>query len=276
MSAGGEEEAEHADERWLITYADMITLLMVLFIVLFSMSQVDLAKYAKLKQSLSSGFGKSVLEGGDGALDGAAAPAAVPSLAPSATDPQLAVATERAALGRARDELVGALAGAGLGDIVSLRVEERGLVVSVAADRVLFDPGQAALRPEGRAVMDRVAPALLRLPNHVSVEGHTDDVPISGTYPSNWELSTARASSVLRELIDRNGFAPDRMSAAGYADQRAVSPNTTPAGRAANRRVEIVVLAEAAPIAQAAPPVTAAPTTATPTTAAPKTTTPHH
>jgi chemotaxis protein MotB len=95
-------------------------------------------------------------------------------------------------------------------------------------------------------VVDKVAAALGRLPNKLSVEGHTDNTPISGRYPSNWELSTARATTVLRELIERHGLSPARLSAAGYADERPVAPNDTADGRSANRRVELVVLADVA------------------------------
>ena len=112
------------------------------------------------------------------------------------------------------------------------------------SDQVLFEPGQAELRPEGRHVVDKLAAAIGRLPNKLGVEGHTDNVPISGRYPSNWELSTARATTVLRELIEHHGISAARLSAAGYADERPVAANDTAEGRAANRRVELVVLAD--------------------------------
>jgi chemotaxis protein MotB len=112
------------------------------------------------------------------------------------------------------------------------------------SDRVLFEPGQADLRSEGREVVDKLAAAIGRLPNKLTVEGHTDNVPISGRYASNWELSTARATTVLRELIERHGISPARLSAAGYADERPLATNDTAEGRAANRRVELVVLAD--------------------------------
>jgi chemotaxis protein MotB len=112
------------------------------------------------------------------------------------------------------------------------------------SDRVLFEPGQADLRAEGREVVDKLAAAIGRLPNKLAVEGHTDNVPISGRYASNWELSTARATTVLRELLERHGISPSRLSAAGYADERPLAANDTAEGRAANRRVELVVLAD--------------------------------
>jgi chemotaxis protein MotB len=233
-----EEHEEHVNhERWLITYADMITLLMVLFIVLYSISQVDLAKFEKLRAGMGNpagSAGKAVLEGGTGPLEGGSAPSVV-SVATSNTGggPQ--------PLASAAREIAAALKQVGLGQSVTLRVESRGLVVSIAADHVLFDAGQAGLRPVGLRILDGLAPTLAGLPNPIRVEGHTDNVPIAGRYPSNWELSSARASSVLRALIDGHGFDPSRFTVAGYADRRPVRPNTTAAGRAANRRVEIVV-----------------------------------
>ncbi len=252
-----EEHENH--ERWLITYADMITLLMVLFIVLYSISQVDLAKFRRLKAGIGGGFGgpaaagaldggSGPMEGGDGLFD-----AGLPSVdmlknagaALVAQQARLAAENQqRAVLQGVQAQIQRSLAADGLGDTVHFRLEARGLVVTVVTDRVLFDTGDADLRPEGREVIDHLAPALAPLPNHLAVEGHTDNVPISGRYPSNWELSTARATTVLRELVERHGIAPGRLQAAGYADQRPVEGNETTEGRTANRRVEIVVLAE--------------------------------
>jgi chemotaxis protein MotB len=260
-----EEHEEHVNhERWLITYADMITLLMVLFIVLYSISQVDLAKFRRLKEGVAGGFGgpaaAGALEGGAGPLEGGggvfdaglngtqavtSAQAAQAALA----DAQARAAgarQQRSVLQGAQREIQRSLDQEGLGATVRFRLESRGLVVTIVSDRVLFEPGQADLRHEGREVVDKLAAAIGRLPNKLTVEGHTDNVPISGRYASNWELSTARATTVLRELIERHGISPSRLSAAGYADERPVAGNDTTEGRAANRRVELVVLADVA------------------------------
>ncbi len=260
-----EEHEEHVNhERWLITYADMITLLMVLFIVLYSISQVDLAKFRRLKEGLAGGFGgpaaTSILEGGSGALDGsegileaALADPKVLEMAGAALESKLlrehAERQERDVLQRAQAEIEEQLAADGLSEAVQFRLEARGLVVTIVTDQVLFAPGEADLRPEGFSVLDHLGPALAGLAHKVSVEGHTDNVPISGRYPSNWELSTARATTVLRQLIDRYGLPSASLSAAGYADQRPVAGNDTAEGRTANRRVEIVVHAQPAEIA---------------------------
>jgi chemotaxis protein MotB len=260
-----EEHEEHVNhERWLITYADMITLLMVLFIVLYSISQVDLAKFRKLKEGVAGGYGGptelAAVDGGAGPLQGGGAvfnaQVTGTGTQPSAEALNGIIADIRARTENARQErtvlqgtqqeLQKSLDAVGLGDTVKFRLESRGLVVTIVTDKVLFDPGQAELRAEGREVVDKLAAAISRLPNKLAVEGHTDNVPISGRYASNWELSTARATTVLRELIERHGIAPARLSAAGYADERPVAGNDTGEGRAANRRVELVVLADVA------------------------------
>jgi chemotaxis protein MotB len=243
-----EEHEEHENhERWLITYADMITLLMVLFIVLYSISQVDLAKFAQFKAGLSE-FGNgndSLVKLHEGGL---------------LTEPQLArltqaeqalakeeaasaaIKTEEAALAGAKEQITDELRLAGLEGVAHFRLEERGLVVTIVTDRVLFEPGSDVLTGDGQAVIDVISDALAPLPNLLSVEGHTDSTPIAtARFPSNWELSTARATSVLRALVDRHAIPATRLSAAGYADQRPIAGNDTAEGRSANRRVEIVV-----------------------------------
>jgi chemotaxis protein MotB len=254
-----EEAEEHVNhERWLITYADMITLLMVLFIVLFAIGQTDLQKFAQLRDSLNSSLGghssSPVFKGGAGPLDGSL------NIVPQEKlGIQELSATEKAALQKeqARESAVqlqnesfaavqqqieGQLASAGLSDSVHFRTETRGLVVTVVTDRVLFDLGKADLRPEGIQVLDGMLPALVKLPNAIAIEGHTDDQPIhSALFPTNWELSTARATSVLRYL-NLKGMPVNRLSAAGYADQKPISPNDSDAHRTDNRRVEVVIL----------------------------------
>lgn len=253
-----EEHEEHVNhERWLITYADMITLLMVLFIVLFAMGQTDLDKYKKLRQSLAVGFGGpdklALLDGGTGVLDGGASPV---GLTPAEIAAKAAITTlnDRAAAWKqerktldntkaALDRALKEINGSPLVKDAQVRVAltTRGLVITIDSDIVLFEPGSATIRPEGQQVLDRISQQLVVLPNHITVEGHTDDVPISGTFPSNWELSTARASSVLRSLIARHGLDPAHGTASGFADQKPVSRNDTAKGRAKNRRVEIVI-----------------------------------
>jgi chemotaxis protein MotB len=117
--------------------------------------------------------------------------------------------------------------------------------MTVLADEVVFEPGQARVRPEGAAVLAEVARAVAGLPNRIVVEGHTDSVPISNAqFRSNWELSTARATEVLRHLVDKLGIDPARVSAAGYGEHQPIETNETAEGRARNRRVQLAVLSE--------------------------------
>ena len=238
----------------------MITLLEALFIVLFAMSSIDLAKFQKFAHSLNKALdggsqpaaavlepsGKSPVPGGDGFFDGMSASqrdAAAQALQ-SQQDAQKAAAEQRKTLLETQNEIQQKLDAAGLGSSVKFRLDPRGLVINIVTDGVLFDSGSAVLRPEGQRVLDQLAPALAALPEPLSVEGHTDDRPIAtAAFPSNWELSTARATTVLRYLTDVKGLNPARMTAAGYADQRPLVPNTDDANRALNRRVEIVVIA---------------------------------
>lgn len=276
------DEGHENSERWLLSYADMITLLMALFIVLFAISQVDQAKLIALSSGLDQYFGEpaskttstGILDGSpQAAVDGHAVspnPSAtgdpiVPSPGGSTPGEAHAAAQAAQAAGRAlaarqqqdlaavRQRISAALAAKGLSGAVQFEERDHGLVVNVVTDRVLFDLGEASLRPEGRGVLDAVVPALRGLPNALTVEGHTDNVPIAGRFASNWELSTERATTVLRYLLTR-GVQGSRVSAAGYADQRPLSTNATAAGRARNRRVAIVVhaLDTSDPAAQAA------------------------
>ena len=249
-----EEHEEHVNhERWLITYADMITLLMVLFIVLFALGQTDLAKFAQLRDSLNNTMGgkggNPVFQGGAGPLDGSLniAPKSqlgIQEVAAIKKEQQreAAVARQDQNFAKVEKQIQAQLDSTGLGNAVRFHKEQRGLIVTVVSDRVLFDVGSADLRPEGTQVLDGMTPALVKLPNAVSIEGHTDDRPIrSALYPTNWELATSRATSVLRYLTTK-GMPGNRLSAAGYADQKPIASNDTEAHRSQNRRVEVVIL----------------------------------
>ncbi len=265
-----EEHAEHEnEERWLLTYADMITLLMVLFIVMFAMSQVDQKKFMALKTGLAAGFGAPVamLSGGTGMLDvgGSIAPDSVnlagqaggkgssqtqDTINPAAVA-QLATATEKAQvtaeakrLQAAQQALQKALQKAGLKNGATFRYDERGLVVTIATDKVLFSSGSAVLLPEGKKILDALAPVLRALPNKLSIDGHTNALPIhTAAFPSNWELSTGRAVNVLKYLASREHLPVNRMSATGFADTHPLLTGKSQRALIVNRRVEIVILA---------------------------------
>jgi chemotaxis protein MotB len=254
-SDGGHE----SEERWLLTYADMITLLLALFVVLFSISSVNISKLQTLQEALRDAFSGKVLSGGQAILQTSndAAVRSVQSGAPVSIVPSTptvgrpATASGRAALAarREQDELqhlkqmLDAFAAKhGYASNVQTIVARRGLIVRLLTDKVLFDSGLAQLKPQGLPLLAEVGSLLNVDRTHpILVEGHTDDVPIStSAYASNWELSTARATQVVRYLISHS-VAERRFGAAGYADLHPIASNATAAGRARNRRVEIVL-----------------------------------
>jgi chemotaxis protein MotB len=272
------EEEEHENhERWLVSYADMVTLLMCLFIVLFAMSQVDKAKFAALASGLSTSFGapisvlpssspdNSVLDGLPGAVDIASA---IPpdetvqqadvkkAAAAAAAERAKRVAAEAAdaydELAAARDKIDAALTKSGHAGAAQYEIDERGLVVHIVADAVLFDAEESILRPEGKAVLDAVAPTLVGLPNVLRVEGHANHLPVTpgGRWPSNWELSAYRATTVLTYLASDRVPEP-RMYAAGYGSTKPLVPESDPNALTVNRRVDIVVLSNASAEANA-------------------------
>lgn len=225
---------------WMVTYSDMVTLLLAFFVLMFSFSSVDARKFEQVILSMRGALG--VLESGQTVLPDGQVPA------PGQTEPdgndlhdmlrpdleQMAAVQSR--LRETIDQL-------GVGDVVAVTFEERGLVVRFE-EGVLFDSGRADLRPDGLPVLAGLAPTLRDIPNHIRIEGHTDTVPIhTAQFPSNWELSTARATQVTRYFLDvEGGFEPRHMSAAGYGEYRPIADNDTAAGRQKNRRVDIVIL----------------------------------
>lgn len=271
LAAEEEEEANH--EAWVIPYADMITLLMGLFIVMWSIGNADLAKLQAISASFASSLGQSSAAagvddaGGMGVFDGIEAPSLeiekiileTPDLTPERIEEAVGALAREEQAAQARqvehrqlqevEKAISEHAGeTGVEAVIGFRYEERGLVVSIVSDQVLFEPGSATLRPEGRRVLDGLAGALLALPNPVAIEGHTDSVPISNArFPSNWELSTARATSVLQYFVGHYDFPPTRLTASGYGEYRPVADNATPQGRGQNRRVDIAVLSMAPP-----------------------------
>ncbi len=232
---GGHDNA--GSMRWLLTYADMITLLMAFFIMMYSMSVLNLQKFREVAFSIRSGFGGPV-EGGPGMLN---FPQRKDSLTPNLGD--ISESSGPGALPGVAQEMERYIREHGLSQMVRMRVEERGLVVSLVTDQVLFDIGRAQLRPRAKQILQKVAQLLRDLPNDIAVEGHTCDLPIrTPQFPSNWELSTARATTVVRFLIEQAGIAPRRVSASGYADSRPLVRNDSEAHRTYNRRVDIVIL----------------------------------
>jgi len=235
--------------RWLLTYADMITLLTAFFIMMYSMSVLNLEKFKAVAISVRSGFGGQV--GGAGILDKGGVVYAQEHQGETPDPGPTLEAIMRYLSNYVRRH--------NLGDVVKIRITSRGLIISLTADGLLFERGQADLTPGARVVLDEVAVLLAKVKNDILVEGHTCDLPIAtSAFPSNWELSTARATAVVRYLVERHHIAPDRIGAAGYADTRPFLPNTCEANRRRNRRVDVVILSGLASVvhnAQIAPAV---------------------
>ena len=244
----GDDESHADNERWLLTYADMITLLMALFMVLFSISSVNVSKFKTLKEVLQNAFTPKVLSGGGSIVpDGgatksqqAASASPVPATVSSAaTNP----AIEEDEFEKLKRELDSYARRHGFSAAIETMITARGLVIRLLTDKVLFDSGSAAIKGEADPLLGEIADLVDVDPDHpISVEGNTDSVPISTSrYPSNWELSTARAAAVVR-FLNAECVAAGRLEASGVAGQRPIAPNTTAAGRSRNRRVEIALL----------------------------------
>jgi chemotaxis protein MotB len=274
---GHEEHEEHVNhERWLVSYADMLTLLFVLFVVLFSMSSVDQKKFADLAAGLSEGFGaqSAAFQGSAATLEGSGNATQFIPIDPGAnpgdggsgtanmtTEQKEAVEAAVRAASRAKasknaeaataeaknlkeieKRITDALVKAKLQDQVKFTINERGLIVTVITNEVVFEGNRADLRVGGARILDTIAPALAKLPNNIEVDGHTNQLKARTTYyPSGWELSAARASSVVRYLTD-HGLAKDRMSAVGFSDTKPLIDPKDPKSVQMNRRVDVVVL----------------------------------
>jgi len=224
-----EEHANH--ERWLVSYADFITLLFAFFVTMYSISRVDGKKFGSAVDSIHRAMGTVV-------------PLNMPMGAPGFFDDnQSKDPMSDLSLTKKLDlkKLLAMDLGVGPGmQNIRVTTDDRGIVISFP-DMVLFAPCSADLRPQALPALHELSQGLMRANSHVRVEGHTDTGACS-SYPSNWELSTARASAVVRYLIERGGMNPARLSASGYAQYRPVDSNDTPSGQAMNRRVDVVLL----------------------------------
>jgi chemotaxis protein MotB len=238
---GAAHGSDHPDERWMASYLDMITVLMCLFIVLYAMSNVDKGKYEELKDSLSAAFGREAVEGepvlAGGVEDGSAEqPEAM-------TDVERALA-ELAHLRELRDQIAARLEARGLHHLVEFGIDARGLSIKLVGSETFFDGNSATLRAEARAVLDSVAPVLRSIDNQVTIEGHADAQGDPAPFPTDWELSSGRATGVLRNLVEAGGVAPGRISSVGFGSSRPVATENGAAAGALNRRVDIVVLSQ--------------------------------
>lgn len=239
---GDEEHENH--ERWLVSYADFITLLFAFFVVMYAVSQVNEGKYRVLSDTLSSAF-RHIPGSASGAQvainPNAPLPMAIPLRRPSPsmkTDDRQRVKKEKMrSMAKEISEALAPLVREG-----QVRITEGALAVTVDINAsVLFAPGDARLDAAAVQALTAVARILAPTDFPVTVEGHTDNTPISTPiFPSNWELSGMRASTVVRLFVDQ-GVDPRRLTATGYADQRPVDDNATIEGRSRNRRVAITI-----------------------------------
>lgn len=231
------KKANH--ERWLLTYSDLITLLMIFFVVMYALSSLNAKKFQAMAVSLSHAMG-----GGQSVMDQPGA-SLVPGISGSSLVEEIDLGVnveENKDLEMIRRELQAYIDENGLNDRVSVNLEERGVVLSFK-DVALFALGSAELTQDARELINKTGQILKKAPQYIRVEGHTDNLPINTLqYPSNWELSVTRATRVVQELINELGFHPERLSAAGYGEFRPKSPNDTAQDRQQNRRVDIVVL----------------------------------
>ena len=213
--------------RWLLTYADMITLMLALFIILFAMSTISRVKVQEFAKLVSAGFDNvwSVNQPPNGGTNGEQ------SFNASANIPAI------------QRELQRYVEQHKLQNQVQVHLDKRGLVITLLSDKSYYDSGSAELRPETKKIIDDIYHFLKKNNNLIRVEGNTDNVPIhTALYPTNWELSTARAVGVVRYMVEDDGLDPTRVSAAGYGEFRPRKPNDNDADRQQNRRVDIVLL----------------------------------
>jgi chemotaxis protein MotB len=215
-------------DRWLLTYADMITLLMAFFIMVYSMSVLNVTKFRQAAVSIRSGFGGMTKGQGRSILNSSASAAGGDTAGVS---------------WRVLGPLVDFIDHESRQRNVTIGEDERGIVISMSSDSLLFDPGSAEVKPRALPFLDKIAEMLKSTKNEVRVEGHTCDLPPRASlYATNWELSTARATGILRYLVEQHGLPPSRFSAAGYGSMRPVAGGNSETNRARNRRVEIIIV----------------------------------
>lgn len=231
MKKKHEEHENH--ERWLVSYADFITLLFAFFVVMYSISSVNQGKYRILSDSLSQSFSKTKPIGELSILD-----------MPIEKNRKIVVKDNQKPQINARAflKVANAINTSKVPKGVKITSTERGLSIRITDD-ALFNSGSATINPQIKEFLDLIAGLVGNLPNLIAVEGHTDNQRIrTATFPSNWDLSTARANSLVRYLTEYHHLQADRFSSTGYAGTRPIESNDTLEGQSANRRVELVVL----------------------------------
>lgn len=244
------EPEKENNERWLLTYADLITLLMIFFVVLYAMSNVDAQKFRAIAESLNKALGggrPAAFEindkPGGPQIFGETTFKYSSETTPNDTNQGMGNGNlENTTIQQIKAKLDKYAFENNFENKLVSSIEERGLVVSIK-DTLLFDSGSAVLTARAHEILGRISKVLLDAPNYIKIEGHTDNVPINTQqFPSNWELSVIRATNVLQIMINEGHILSNRLSATGYGEYRPIAFNTDEAGRTRNRRVDLVIL----------------------------------
>ena len=243
------QEPEKLD-RWLVSYADFITLLFATFVILYALSQVDITDFSKLNESIKTAFDKPVTlfqahsglmkENGDSILEGSSTNSVITPLMLEYASPKY----EQEAFAEIKKDLDELAKTKGIKDIKA-EIDDRGLVIKLENSDIMFKSGTATLEGTAQKQLDKIGLLISEkfMMHSIRVEGNTDNVPLtSGQYPSNWELSSARACAIVRYLSNRFKIKPDLFTAVGYGDTRPLVKNNSDKNRAKNRRVEIIVV----------------------------------
>jgi len=230
---------KESGERWLLTYSDLITLLMIFFVMMYAMSSVDSKKYAQVASSLNAAFG-----GGGGTAvigEGGTSNAVVGTVDNPQVDIEASKA-EQSKLEGLKKQVDKYLESNGIKASASATIQERGLIIRIS-DTLIFDSGSADLKPAYENKLVEIGKMLNTINNYIVIEGNTDNVPISSfEFKDNWSLASARADNVTRALISKSSIQPVRIASRSNGPYRPVASNSTVAGKAANRRVDIVIL----------------------------------
>jgi chemotaxis protein MotB len=240
------EEDDHPDERWMASYMDMVTVLMCMFIVLYAMSTVDEVKFRELANSLATGFGTVDINKTDTAKGVVVTPDLVNKQAAGFTDTQTttdiaAAKAEVDELNRMREQMRSNLQQNGVDNLVQFKIDERGLTVGLIGSETFFQPDRADLSAKAMVVLDSIAPVLAPDSRGISIEGHADKHGRTVNFPTDWELSSGRATQVLRRLVEQGGIGQERVGAVGYGAARPAATGDALEVMAQNRRVDVVV-----------------------------------
>jgi chemotaxis protein MotB len=247
---------EHENlERWLITYADLITLLLAFFIMMYTFSKQDAQRYQEVTEYL-----RAIFKGGSGVMSAGGGAAASTTMINALPKHGGGSEVQREEVRKQLEQEVKKLTeNTEHKNKISVFQDERGIVLRIM-DRAFFDEGKADLKDSAKKALQKIAPIIANSNSEIRIEGHTDDVPIhTSEFRSNWELSTRRATEVVRHLIEKYDYPSQEISASGYAEYRPIAGNDTAANRALNRRIEIILVKASKPEAPAAiaeaPPV---------------------